>query len=141
MKNLVKNSSFIICLGLFILSCSENRKEEIKLQQYTYQGSELYKAHCTNCHQADGSGLGKLIPPIDSTYLSTNLTQVICGIKYGLTGAMTIQNIHFDKDMPGNTRLTALEIAEIVTYIDQKWGKRRGIIRPKVVSKALRDCQ
>ncbi|UXP30880.1 cytochrome c [Reichenbachiella agarivorans] len=139
MKSLLNR---ILLLTLFALfSCKATNQDEIKLKQYSIEGKSLYATHCANCHQIDGSGLGQLIPPIDSTFLASNMDHVICGIKHGMIGSLTIQDKVFDGQMPANERLTPLEIAEIVTYIDNTWGKKSGIIHISQVETSLSLCQ
>tara|TARA_R110002020_G_scaffold313507_1_gene528740 strand:- start:260 stop:481 length:222 start_codon:yes stop_codon:yes gene_type:complete len=46
-----------------------SRIEDPEVMKYAVEGKTIYENHCGNCHQSDGSGLGKLIPPIkDSDY-------------------------------------------------------------------------
>lgn len=116
-------------------------KERIKLQQYTVQGKSLYIDHCGNCHQADGSGLRRLIPPLaGNKHLVENQNQLACIIKYGMTGPLELNGINFNETMPANNDLTNLQIAEILTYIGNNWQNELGIIDVNSVNKALGDC-
>lgn len=147
MKILVSKSLPIIFL-CFLFSCSSGKKEsnlsfnqKIKLKQYIVQGEILYKLHCSNCHQKDGSGLGKLIPPLTpNIYLQKNNKQLACILKYGITGKIEINNIIYDEIMPSNPSLTNLEIAEILTYIGNNWGNKLSIINTDDVTKSLVNC-
>ncbi|WP_422359265.1 c-type cytochrome [Reichenbachiella sp.] len=136
-----------IVLGLalvVLVNCRpENRysgSEAIKFDQYMFQGEQLYMAHCLNCHQKDGSGLGKLIPPLSTDFVSKQKELSICGIKHGLEGPITINGITYQGVMPSNPRLTPLEIAEIMTYISNSWGNDFGMINTAEVSNALKNC-
>ncbi|PIB36122.1 hypothetical protein BFP72_12310 [Reichenbachiella sp. 5M10] len=142
MKNINKFVSlFIVLLALSLGSCKHSNPEEIKLRQYLIQGEQLYRLHCANCHQNDGSGLGLLIPPIDSAFIQSNLELSICAIKHGLTGPISINHKTYDGEMPANPRLTSLEIAEIITFIDVNWGKKKGITTISTVEKSLNLCK
>jgi cytochrome c551 len=132
----VKNRYYIYILCVIIISsCYSNEKqqdgkslsfsERIKLKQYKVQGKLLYTQYCANCHQADGSGLGKLIPPISASHrVKSDNSSVICIIKYGMEGAVEVN----------------LEIAEISTFIGNSWKNSIGIVTSNEVEKALLVC-
>ncbi|MEO9964391.1 MAG: cytochrome c [Reichenbachiella sp.] len=106
-----------------------------------FQGLQLYQTHCLNCHQKDGTGLGKLIPPLNTNFVTQQKDLIICGIKNGLEGEILVNGIAYDGIMPGNPRLTPLEIAEIMTYISNSWGNQVGIISITEVEEGLAKCR
>lgn len=106
-----------------------------------FQGEQLYMAHCLNCHQKDGSGLGKLIPPLKSDFVSKQKELAICGIKHGMQGPIEVNGITYDGIMPNNPRLTPLEIAEIMTYVSNSWGNKYGMVNTSDVKSALDSCK
>jgi mono/diheme cytochrome c family protein len=138
---LVLISSF----ALIMVSCSqrgESNNLSLKSQQYFVQGEKLYIAHCSNCHQTDGSGLGLLYPPVNkSDFMDKNFETVVCLMKNGVEGELIVNGKQFDKPMPGIPSLTDLEITEISTYIYNKWGNRRDSITLQQVSAILRECK
>ena len=133
----------------FLLSCSrtaeENRKgiqqiDDLKTKQYAIQGQQLYLKYCSNCHQADGSGLKRLIPPLRaSDYMLANVSRTIRIIHYGASGEMTVNGVIYNQPMPENSQLTPLEIAQISTYIYNVWGHQKGIISSDQVNEALKE--
>ncbi|SMD32108.1 Cytochrome c [Reichenbachiella faecimaris] len=134
----------LVILCLIIFSCrSDNRysgSEAIKFDQYMFQGEQLYAARCLNCHQNDGTGLGKLIPPLTTDFITKQKDLAICGIKHGLEGPMEINGTAYDGIMPNNPRLTPLEIAEIMTYISNSWDNDYGMVNINEVKTALEKC-
>ena len=119
---------YIAISAFFLFSCSS--KEEITQQQYSIEGMGLYKTHCENCHQADGSGLRDLYPSIQKTQLSPEA--LACLIKNGKKG---------NGFMPANVKLQALDIAELVTYMREKWGNQKRIYPTDSVQIALKNCR
>lgn len=112
-----------------------------KFQQYYIQGEKLYTTHCSNCHQKNGQGLGRVYPPIDSSdYMMENVEEVICLIKYGKEGELIVNGKQYHQRMPGVPSLTPLEIAEISTYIYNTWSNDHGLIEVKQVELILQDC-
>lgn len=119
-----------------------NQQEAIRFQQYAVQGKLLYKQHCRNCHQDDGSGLRQLIPPLaGSDYLQKNPEKVICLIRHGKKGSIVVNGQEYNQAMPPNPELTAIEIAEIATYIYNAWGNKEGLIDVKEAASILKKCE
>lgn len=132
--------------GIIILSSctshSENSRDySPKFQQYFVQGQVLYQQHCSNCHQNNGKGLGRLYPPLDqSDFMDSNFDEVICMIKYGKKGPLIINGIEYNMEMKGNPGLTELEVAEITTYIYNTWTHKKGMVDVTQVSQVLANC-
>lgn len=148
----MKSNSFRYALACcfvatgFILvasSCTQPMSAEaIKLRQYYVQGEQLYGKHCSNCHQKSGKGLALVYPPVDSSdYLDAHFDEIVCQMKYGRKGEMTVNGQNFNQPMPGVRSLTALEIAEIATYLYNSWGREKGLVEVVAVTQALDKCR
>lgn len=134
-----------ICLSLLlvlILSCSQPKTSNSnKFTNYFRQGELLYTKHCSNCHQADGSGLGRLYPPLkQSDYMNENFEQVLCLMRNGIQGELMVNGVQYNQAMPGVPTLTDLEIAEIATYIYNTWENERGLVDVKETERILNTC-
>lgn len=133
--------------SLAICSCSNQKKEgtlaeitDTKVLQYAIQGKILYEKHCANCHQKDGSGLGKLIPPIkNSDYLLEDKARTAHIIKHGQQGPIIVNGIEYNEQMPANPKLTNLEIAQLMTYLYNIWGAKEGVIDASEVEEFLKE--
>ena len=129
---------FLVCATL--LSCTQGKS--VKFQQYYVQGELLYKKHCSNCHQANGTGLGLVYPPLhQSDFMEKNFEQVLCLMKYGIKGEVVVNGKTFIQPMPGVQSLTDLEIAEIATYIYNSWEHQRGIVEVSEATNVLSNCK
>lgn len=133
---------FLIVAIVIHYSCSSGGKNQSpKFQQYYVQGEELYKKYCVNCHQADGTGLGKLYPPLNkSDFMDDHFNEVVCIVKYGKKGTLTVNGVEYNMEMKGNPQLTELEVAEIVTYIYNSWSRERGLADVTEVTQILSQC-
>jgi cytochrome c551 len=137
----------IICLVVF--SCQPEKStqsnglaniSDTKVLQYAIPGKKLYDLHCANCHQEDGVGLGRLIPPLNpSDYMSSDVSRTVKLIKYGMKGEIEVNGIIYDGIMPANPKLTNMEIAQISTYIYNVWGNNKGLIEAGEVEKILNE--
>ena len=131
---------------LLLLSACTHKSENgdsssVKFQQYFVQGQVLYQKYCSNCHQANGKGLGRVYPPIDkSDFMDKNFEEVICIIKYGSQGPLMVNGVEYNMAMKGNPQLTELEVAEITTYIYNSWSRQKGLVNVKEVTEILARC-
>jgi len=115
-----------------------NGINDLKTRQYAIQGQQLYLQHCSNCHQEDGTGLNRLIPPLkQADYMVADVNRTLYIIRKGLKGSITVNGVEYNQPMPGNNNLTPLEIAQIGTYIYNIWGNDYGIITSEEVNEAL----
>ncbi|WP_194972482.1 c-type cytochrome [Aquiflexum lacus] len=135
---------------LLLYSCqgnSSNNKEntlasikDTKVLQYAIEGKILYENYCANCHQKDGVGLGKLIPPLfESDYMLEDIGRTARIIKYGKNGEIIVNGQIYNQAMPANSKLTNLEIAQIMTYIYNIWGSKQGVIDANMVERYLQN--
>jgi cytochrome c551 len=140
-KRALKRIGLLFILVL-LFGCSGKHSESVKFQQYYVQGELLYTKYCSNCHQADGTGLGLVYPPLNqSDYMEKNFERVLCLMKYGISGEVVVNGKTFVQPMPGVQSLTDLEIAEIATYIYNSWDHQRGLVDVAEASQILRDCK
>jgi cytochrome c551 len=138
-------AGFMLYALCFMLACNTKNKSNersSKFTQYYNQGEQLYIQNCSNCHQKNGKGLGRLYPPLDSSdYMTNNFNDVICLIEYGKKGSLVVNGIEFNQAMPGVPALTDLEVAEIATYIYNTWTHDRGIVEVKEVTAVQEKCK
>ena len=137
---------FVVTVIVFnLLSCGESlkdlRKNSIKKQQYYVEGLRLYRIYCENCHQKNGTGVGKLIPPLKSSdFLLTKRAASICAVKYGLQGKIEVNGVIYNHPMPNNELFADLDIAEVLTYTSNAWGNESSIITLQEIRQALDSC-
>ena len=137
-----KNLEFLLCLTIVLLLFSCTESKSVKFQQYYVQGEQLYTKHCSNCHQANGAGLGLVYPPLNkSDFMEKNFEQVLCLMKYGVNGELVVNGKTFVQPMPGVQSLSDLEIAEIATYIYNSWEHKRGIVDVSEASSIMQNCK
>jgi cytochrome c551 len=132
---------------LFAISCQPVKEDKEKnlesisdtrVLQYAIQGKNIYERSCANCHQSNGEGLGKLIPPLNpSDYMLEDIGRTVRIIKYGQSGEIIVNGISYNQPMPANPQLTNLEIAQLVTYLYNIWGNSEGLIDANNVSSYL----
>ncbi len=138
--SIMSTAAFFLILGC--AKGSGDRTASIKRQQYFIKGEQLYLQHCSNCHQQDGKGLGRVYPPIaDSDFVKEKPDEVICLIRHGIEGELIVNGTMYNMAMPPNPALTDLDIAQIATYILNNWGHEEGLVDVKTVTPLLDTCR
>ena len=131
----------ILLIGLIVLFAACQSKEEILYQQYVVEGRSIYEKNCSNCHQSDGSGLRDLYPPLAKTDLWKRVTQqqLVCIIKQGQKGEIKVNGKPYSGYMPANVKLEAIDIAELVTFMQDQWGNKK-VYSFDEAKAALKNC-
>ncbi|MFD3275403.1 c-type cytochrome [Aquirufa echingensis] len=131
----------ILFISLVALFASCQSKEEIMYQQYVVEGRSIYEKNCANCHQSDGSGLRDLYPALAKTDLwkRVNAQQLVCIIKQGQKGEIKVNGKSYSGYMPANTKLEAIDMAELVTFMKDSWGDKK-IYSFDEARAALKNC-
>ncbi|MGB3180059.1 MAG: cytochrome c [Cyclobacteriaceae bacterium] len=122
----------------------EERRNSIRMQQYSIKGKTLYMQECAQCHQEDGTGFAQLYPPLkDSDYLQEDVERAFCIIRNGLSEEIEVNGKTYRQAMPAHDRLTDLEIAEIMTFVYSEWGmeEQQRLYPVKEVTDLLKKCQ
>lgn len=147
--SVIKKISFFI-LFLLIFSCTGtdkkgkkklDRETRIEMRQMMTIGKQLYLQYCANCHMEDGSGFKGLYPPLkDADYMKEDLSRTVCIIKNGQKGSIVVNGEEYNQLMPNNLSLTNLEIAEITTFIYNRFADSTMVISAREVEKILQKC-
>ncbi|WPP52310.1 c-type cytochrome [Catalinimonas niigatensis] len=146
--------SYLLFFLLIFFGCDRERQnenasiqnlsvqEKMRFNQYMVYGQTLYTQHCSNCHQEEGTGLRRVIPPLaKSDYMLEDIKRTVCLIRYGLEDTIKVNGQAYHQKMPANEKLTALEIAQITTYITNTWGNDKGYISVKETTEHLESCK
>ena len=107
------------------------------------RGESLYESVCASCHGSNGLGLSNLIPPIaGSDYWVKNQDKLPCIILHGMTNPVIVNGISYDmQSMPANPDLGEGDIANIINFINNKWGNKEFYIAPEKANRLLLDCK
>ena len=115
------------------------------------QGKTQFNAVCITCHQATGTGVAGIYPPLaGSEWVNGPSSRVIRIVLYGLKGKVTVTGKDFGAAaMPvfGQVAGSAYnwsdeKVAAVLTYVRQEWGNKAGPVTADEVSavhKALGD--
>jgi mono/diheme cytochrome c family protein len=137
-RTIIRTGGTLLFLGLLTNACQST--QELKSEQYFAEGYQLYTTYCSNCHQTDGKGMLGLYPPLTGLDQLTDKARLACIIKNGMSDTIVVNGKEFSRPMPPNPKLKNLEIAEIVSYLNMKWGRDSVFTSIEFVEKSLKEC-
>jgi len=128
-----KSKILAVFFLVFLIACSISPYQE---------GNRLYKVYCENCHMQDGKGLRGLIPPLSSSdFLLKYKEQIPCIIKNGINGEIIVNDTTYNTEMTGSPELSAVQINNIINYINHAWNNELKESNIKDVEKSLENCR
>jgi mono/diheme cytochrome c family protein len=87
-------------------------------------GQRLYSAHCLSCHQADGGGVPNMQPAIaGGTWVKGDARALALFVMTGGFDSAARKDSDVGNVMPPFRQLADADLAEILTYIRQKFGE------------------
>ncbi|MFB3103589.1 MAG: c-type cytochrome, partial [Pseudomonadales bacterium] len=117
------------------VAAADSATGEVTVAQQIAAGEALFAGTCSVCHQADGSGLATVFPPLaGADFLLTDSTRAIDVVLNGLVGPVTVNGERYDSVMPPMSQLNDDEIANIITYALNSWGNDGGRVTREEVT-------
>ena len=114
--------------------------DKAKFDKYMILGEAVYNNTCLNCHQKNGKGVHGLIPPLaKSDYLKNYQSKIPCLLHNGSVDSLIVNGRKYPPQMPAHD-VSNLELAEVVTYINNAWGNEYGFVPVKQVDLLLKNC-
>ena len=122
-------------MGLMVLIEGTWLFQNKPLEQSIADGKEIDQDFCLQCHLDTGKGVSGVFPPLaQSDYLLSDLDLSIKGIKYGMSGPITVNGEEYNGVMQ-NQGLDDVEIADVMNYVINSWGnKSKEVITPERVA-------
>lgn len=89
------------------------------------RGELVYKKYCLACHQADGSGVPNMNPPLSNTsYVKGDKVRLINTVLKGFPAPVDIDGESYTNVMPPHNFLKDQEIADVLTYVRNNFGNK-----------------
>lgn len=108
-------------------------------QQRFEKGKVIYATLCGTCHQATGTGMEGLAPPLlDSDWLLGPADRPVRIILHGLNGPVPVAGRTWDLSMPP-LPLPDEDIASVLTYLRREWEHNASPVEPATVT-AIREA-
>lgn len=133
--------SVLLLAGIFAAAQGKTStaKPSTALVASIAKGKVIYHTFCLACHQADGSGVPNLNPPLINTpNILGSKTYLIQTILNGSRGQVEIDGETYNNAMPPQTHLTDQQIADVLNYIRNSFGNKGSAVTPAEV-KGIRN--
>ena len=113
--------------------------DEIKDNLYNDKpipGAQVYNTYCVSCHQHNGKGDGDRFPPLDSSeWVNSDKKKLIDVVLNGLNRPITVKGKLYNSVMPQHSFLRDEDIAEVLTYVRQRFNNNDNLVSADEVKK------
>lgn len=99
-------------------------------------GKKLYLTHCSACHMPKGDGIPGLNPPlIETDWVTGDKDRIIGIVLNGLHEEIEVNGQKYSGPMAALPYLKDNEVADILTYVRERFGKGASAVSPEEVAK------
>lgn len=128
---MIKKIVIPIAVLLIIVSMNEAGQT-----QAVHPGKVVYDNNCLTCHQADGSGVPGMNPPLSKVdWVTGNKEKLIRVVVNGLTTPLEIDGEIYHNPMPSHKHLSDKEVADVLSYIRFSFGNKATVVTMEEVKK------
>lgn len=104
------------------------------------KGRQFYGLVCRGCHQANGSGMDALAPPLrDSEWVTGPPSRLVRILVNGVAGPIEVAGKTYDLQMPGLPSFSDEEVAGVLTFIRRSFGHEADPVPVDVVTRERRE--
>jgi mono/diheme cytochrome c family protein len=155
MKIKYKHLIYCVLIGVLFLSCQntpENKKvapvspEKLAAEiskslpsapaEKEHPGKAVYAQYCLTCHQADGSGVPGMHPPLSAgSWVGKDSKELIAIMMKGLSGKLEVNGEVYKNFMPSHAQLTDEQLADVLSYVRSNFGNNFEPVTPDMVKK------
>jgi mono/diheme cytochrome c family protein len=113
-----------------------NKNLPAQVAEKEHPGKAIYTKYCLTCHQADGTGVANMHPPLTpGSWVGNEPQELIAIMMKGLSGKIEVNGEVYKNFMPSHAQLTDEEIADVLTYIRTSFGNNFDPVTADMVKK------
>jgi mono/diheme cytochrome c family protein len=155
MNKIVNQLIFSVLLGILITSCQSNNEKKkvgivssepmtkeaasnppVQMAGKEHPGMAVFKQYCLVCHQADGSGVPGMYPPLGpGSWVGKDPKELVPILLTGLSVKVEVNGESYKTAMPAQTQLTDQEIADVLSYVRSNFGNSFTAVDVELVKK------
>ena len=130
----MKKYSAVLFITLATLSFSWTQQPGLK--ESMDRGKKVYETYCLACHQADGTGVPRLNPPLAKvSYVTGDKKRLIEIVLNGLDEELEINGEYYNNVMAPHDFLKDQEVADVLTYVRNSFGNKASLVTEAEVKK------
>jgi mono/diheme cytochrome c family protein len=108
------------------------------------RGEKVFRSQCVACHQAEGTGVPGVYPPLAGSEWVSESPELLARILInGLNGPIEVKGNSYNGNMPafgpGGLDLSDKQIAGVLTFIRQSWGNAASEVTIDMMDTYLAD--
>jgi mono/diheme cytochrome c family protein len=93
------------------------------------RGKNIYEQYCLSCHQADGSGVPGMNPPlIKTSWVKGDKKKLIKWVLQGSAENVPIDGQSYSNNMAAQNFLKDQELADVLTYIRNSFDNKQSAV-------------
>ncbi|HJV59810.1 MAG TPA: cytochrome c [Albitalea sp.] len=102
----------------------------------TVDGAAVFASRCAACHQAGGTGLPGVFPPLaGSEWVAGADTRLAAAVLHGINGPISVKGSTYNGAMPAfGAQLQDAELAAVLTHIRSHWGNSAAAVSADTVA-------
>lgn len=138
----MKKASIVFVLMIFfvylLIQPTSTVARQDALKASMERGKKTYNTYCLSCHQADGSGVPGLNPPlIKTTWVLGDKKRLINIVLKGMNEPIEIEGDTYENVMAPHAFLKDDQVADVLNYVRNSFGNKASIVTAAEV-KAVR---
>lgn len=116
----------VLVIGFIAASFSSEQKD---FKESYQRGKVVYGKVCVTCHQPDGDGVPRMIPPLSKTkYILGSKEKLVHILVKGLNEEIELNGEFYNTPMPAQPQLTNQEIADVLTFVRNSFGNKAAAV-------------
>lgn len=155
MKRIVNVLIISVLLVVVVFSCQSNtekkRVEAVSPQplmkevagnvsnlgaEKVHPGKAVFDQYCLSCHQADGSGVPGMHPPLGTgSWVGKDPKELVALLMKGLNGKVEVNGEVYNGAMPSQAQLTDQEMADVLSYVRSSFGNKFDPVDVELIKK------
>ena len=129
MKKLLLSDAVLIIIILGCLGFTVSQGNQGSITASIARGKTVYNQFCLACHQADGSGVPALNPPLIKTkWVLGDKKELIKIVLNGMNEEIEVDGESFQNAMPAHSFLTDKQVADVLTYVRNDFGNKASAV-------------
>ena len=116
---------FIVSGVVVLLTSAGSYPNQDGMAASMERGKKVYEKTCLACHQANGSGVPGMNPPLKKTkWVLGDKKALINIVLKGLDKEIEVNDETYSNTMPSLASLSDQEIADVLTYVRNSFGNK-----------------
>lgn len=130
----MKYSIAVTTLLFLVVPAMLHAQDSQSVKSSIDRGKLIFEQTCLACHQADGSGVPHLAPPlIKGTFVGGDKTKVIDIVLHGLEN-VEIKGEFYSNPMPSFDYLSDQDIADVLTFVRSNFSNSASAVTSEEVA-------